>query len=385
MEAHNRRQLLWRVTLPVLLFVALGSLALVGVLHSVYRRQSRLEFSALADANAEFFQTVRVPATERFADYLKRVLNLDVYFRLPSGVLVPVPAEQGDTLRSLTLTHAIVPLGHHHEAVAVPAGESVVLILVRERPGVSNLLLRPATFGVLAVFWILSVGLAWALTRWIVRPYLQTLERLAQTERLALLGKMATALAHEIQNPVAAIRLHAQLMESESPATAGLIIHEAADIESLVNQWMFLARPEPPQTNGIALGELLGPIVRRLESQAEHARVKIILSGEPGAVVQADVRRLGQAFQNIIVNAMQAMPQGGTVTIRVQNSVVEFADTGPGFSPTALARYAEIFYTEREGGMGIGLSVAQEIVKAHGGRLTVQNQTTGGALVRVEL
>lgn len=379
MDTPSRRQLVWRVAWPFLLFVAIGSLAIVLVLQSVYGHQSRQDFVALAEANAEFLKTVRLPATERFTAYLNRVLNLTTYFRLPTGELIPPAGELTDALHNLPPDHGISGLGNGREAVAVPAGDAALLILVREVPDARTLLVRPATLGVLAVFWGLSVALAWAVAWWIIRPYLQTLDELARSERLALLGKMATALAHEIHNPVAAIRLHAEL------ANDPIIVHEAATIESLVNQWMFLARPEPPQRSPVALADLLAQTVAALQPQARHARVQIELRAAPSQTVEADARRLGQVFQNVVLNAIQAMPAGGTLTITARDRVVEFTDTGAGFSPTALARHAEMFYSEKEGGMGIGLSVATEIIKAHGGRLTVANQPTGGASVRIEL
>jgi len=104
-----------------------------------------------------------------------------------------------------------------------------------------------------------------------------------------------------------------------------------------------------------------------------------------GQRLQADARRLCQVFHNIILNAIQAMPGGGTLTITARDRAITFADTGPGFSASALSRWAEMLYSEKEGGMGIGLSVAREIIRAHGGRLSVANQPRGGAVVRIEL
>jgi signal transduction histidine kinase len=79
------------------------------------------------------------------------------------------------------------------------------------------------------------------------------------------------------------------------------------------------------------------------------------------------------------------MPNGGTLTITGAAGTLRFADTGAGFSPTALARATELFYTEREGGMGVGLNVAREIIHAHSGTLTLGNQPTGGATVCLTL
>jgi signal transduction histidine kinase len=204
---------------------------------------------------------------------------------------------------------------------------------------------------------------------------------------------MATGLAHEIHNPLAAIRLHAQLIDSAPDAEFSetardalpVLLDETARIEGLVNQWMFLARPVPPQTSAADLSELVANVAHGHRAFAAPARVEIIQYLEPRLTVSMDSRRMTQALRNVIVNAIHAMPSGGTLTITGRrqggNVRLEFADTGGGFSPTALARHAELFYTEKEGGMGIGLSVSTEILKAHRGVLTVGNGPDGGAVV----
>ncbi len=327
--------------MPFLLFVATGTVGILMLLNAAYQHRSSAQFAALAKANAEFIRDAHIPPTDRFAGYLSQVLGVEAQFR------------------------RVASPDARHEAVTVAVQPGVELTLIRERP---NLLFRPATLGALAVFWALSLALAWA----VVVPYLKT-------QRLAMLGQMATSLAHEIQNPVAAIRLHAQLAGHKT------ILGEAATIESLVNQWMFLARPDPPQKKPVRLDEILADAVAALRPMADHAKVRIELAADNAATVEADARRLGQAFRNLIVNAIQAMPTGGALTVVAQGRSVTFADTGPGFSATALARCPQMFYSEKEGGMGIGLAVANEIVKAHGGSLKIGNHPNGGAEVIVQL
>jgi signal transduction histidine kinase len=338
---------LWlRVAAPFLLFVAAGTVGILLLLNATYQHHSSTEFAALARANADFIRAAHIPPTDRFAGYLSQVLGVEVQFRR-----VAAPDSR-------------------HETVTAVIEPGVELTLLREKPTLRSLLFRPATLAALAAFWTLSLALAWA----VVRPYLRA-------QRLAVLGQMATSLAHEIQNPVAAIRLHGQLAENDA------IVAEAATIESLVNQWMFLARPEPPQKNPVNLDALLADAIAALAPMAEHARVRIEFcgSGLPAATVTADARRLGQVFRNLIVNAIQAMPTGGALIITARDRVVTFSDTGYGFSATALARCPAMFYSEKEGGMGIGLAVVNEIVKAHSGSLALANQPNGGAVVTITL
>ena len=211
---------------------------------------------------------------------------------------------------------------------------------------------------------------------------------------MALLGRMSASLAHEIHNPLSAIRMHAQLLQSdpggELPASfIPMLLEETARIESLVNQWMFLARPEPPSMSALALGEIVSRTVRAQAAAAAHAGVTVETDIPPDLIVMGDKRRLGQAIANAIVNAFQAMPRGGLLRISATKAdnlaALSFCDNGPGFSPQALERHRELFYSEKEGGMGIGLSVTAEILQAHGGRLEVSNTARGGAVVIFQL
>ena len=449
---------LWlRLAVPFLLFVVAGSTALALWLHTSAQRESRHVFATLARTNAELVQSARLPANERVADYLGRVLNMRVFFRhgawdmavggkdglfFEKGVeIAPVVSgpleEHRALLGSLSPEEGIVQAGSDFEVIAVPVEKDVNLLLVRGVQPVWASLLRGETLGVLVAFWALSVGLAWALARGVVRPlrqlalrlphidsdaggalpgaertdeigqlaraYLSTRALLAeertrrqQSERLALLGRMATGLAHEIHNPLAAIRMHAQLIESapngelHSAARDSLpvLLGETQKIEGLVQQWMFLARPQPPQTAPADLGELVAGVVRAIAPQAAHAGVQLVCEVPDGMRAKVDARRLSQAIGNVALNAIQAMPGGGTLTIngwRGESLRLVVSDTGTGFSADALTHYAELFFSEKEGGMGIGLSVATEIFRAHGGALLVGNSPDGGAVVTLQL
>lgn len=430
-----------RIASAFLVFVIAGSVGLALWLQLNFRRESQELFVTLARTNADFIRSSRLPWSEKLAHDLSRILNVQVYFRGPGSEIIPSLREEAEktasTIQSLSLKRGVARVGDYREAIAVQVDDGRDLILVRTAPEDFALLRRPATLLVLFVFWMLTLGLALALTREIVRPlqaltlalphieedsqpslpgaerhdeigslartYLQThaqlvdeRQRREKAERLALLGKMTAGLAHEIHNPLSAIRMHLQLLESAGPseiqaAAASAIpvaLAETVRIESLVNQWMFLARPSPPETSVTELGGLVGGVVRSMEAMAKHARVSVIQEIPGDLQVNVDSRRMTQAIGNIVINAIQAMPGGGTLRItgrRDRCVVVSFEDSGRGFSEKALRVYDELFYSEKEGGMGIGLSVASEIVKAHGGALRVANASEGGAVVTIEL
>ena len=443
---------LWlRIALPFLCFVVAGSLALVFWLQVTAQRESRSVFAALAKTNADFIRSEHVPTTERTADALSRVLGVEVFLWPLRGwesqflAFMTRPDVGAGPSKAVSAAHLFpghVQAHGRYEAVAVRVSEDVELMMLREtEPGAAQLF-ESRTLGVLGAFWALSLGLAWALARGVVLPlrllarrlphigndadatlpgaeradeigqlaraYLGTCAQLAeerarreQAERLAILGRMATGLAHEIHNPLSAIRMHAQLLESTpacelaSAANVSLpiLIEETAQIEGLVNQWMFLARPAPPQTAWADLGLLVGAVVRAHSATAKHSGVEIDVSlpSGSGLGVRVDARRVAQALGNVVLNAIQAMPEGGLLSITGQQRpglvCLVFRDTGRGFSGTALARHAELFYSEKEGGMGIGLNVSTEILKAHGGQLLVANASDrpSGALVVFEL
>lgn len=421
-----------------LLFVALGSVALVFWLQATARRESEHVFKTLAQTNAQFVKSTHLPMNERVAEPLGRVLNMRMFFRNHSIMQPsPAPASLAMKLNRLSADNGIVNLGGGEEAIAVTLEPGVDLLLVRPAERTLDFLTRPATLALLGIFWLLSFALAWSVTRGLVRPlrllaarlphiaddaetslpgaeredeigavaraYLATRAQLAAererrivAERFALLGRMATGLAHEIHNPLSAIRLHAQLLNAAPPSaradacaeSAPVLLSEATRIESLVNQWMFLARPAPPQVARAELRGLLAQVLQTHAALARHAGVEISLEVPGEIFANVDQRRLTQALSNLVLNAIQAMPGGGRLEIRAacDDAIrLSFRDDGGGFSPTALARYAELFYSEKEGGMGIGLNVSSEILKAHGGALQVANAPGHGALVTLVL
>lgn len=459
-----RHSLAFRLAAALLGFVVVGSLGVVAWLDYEETHESQAAFAAVARSNARFIRSQHLPPSERTAAALSEVLGMETYFLRSQEISAAIPdpnprllTREGATLRDAArLTPGEVRAHHGGETVRVPLDGEWSVLLFRMKPAAGEFW-RPRTFASLGAFWLLSLALAWALANGIVRPlrslaqrlpriadenaeplaeaarpdeigqlaraYLDTRSALAderrarqQAERLATLGRMATGLAHEINNPVAAIKLHAQLLEagttSPTPHDDGtdslaIILAENAKIEALVNQWMFLARPQPPQTSPCDPAELIAGAVRIQAPAADHARVRIANEMHPGHRIAADSRRLGQAIGNVIINAIQAMsarggtlritanaecevrsaecqiPQGGSAKFGIQNSKlkIHFHDTGPGFSAAALARHAELFFSEKEGGMGIGLNVTAEILRAHGGELRVANSAEGGATV----
>ena len=452
---------LWlKIALPVLGFTMLGSLALLVWLHATSEQESENLFGTLARTNAEFLRNARLPGSERVAADLGSVLGMQVLFRHRAWDLLPeklptvratqsvelIPALSGSfaehrrQLEHLRPEDDIVRVGQAHEAVAVSVTPEFDMILLRSASHTTSPLFSGSTLALLGAFWSLSFALAWAVTGGVVRPlraladelpritrpsrsplpgaerqdeigqlaraFAATKHQLAEerhlrekAESFALLGRMATSLAHEIHNPLGAIRLHTQLLHT-TPApqlaaaareTLPILIDETRRIEGLVNEWMFLARPSPPQRSSTRLQGLVTEVLLAHQAAAAHARVEVIAEIPDDAFAVIDARRISQVVRNLVLNAFQAMPDGGKLLITTAHQqsppriCLIFRDTGSGFTTAALEHHHELFFSEREGGMGIGLTVCSEILRAHGGALRVANSETGGAVVTLFL
>jgi signal transduction histidine kinase len=422
-------RLTWRVGLPfvAVLFACTWFLGWFIPLRLAWQETER--FRDAVENAVRFVGTTSLPTTAQTADSLSRVTGNQVFVRV-NGLLQPEPHGAHANLGLADQKADREPKDHPGFQSLVVPSESGRGDFVFVRP-VDSSVFRPFVVQLLAAFVLLLLLTAWLVVRGLAVPLRNLMEQLPKIEtdarldlpeahradeigdlaraflrtraalqdercarermeKLAVLGRMTAALAHEVQNPVAAIRMHAQLLHGGADGdTAMTIEHEAGRIENLLNQWLFLTRPEPPALAPLDLGALLAKVVALHAAQARHAAVTVQLQAGHGLVVAADGRRLDQVFRNLLTNALQAMPGGGTLRIvacRADHGVtIDFLDSGKGFSAAALQRCAEFFFSEREGGMGIGLSVASEIVKAHGGALTVQNRIEGGACVRVQL
>lgn len=429
---------LWMST-SVAVFVLAGSLALLLVFQVLADREERAAFEALARANAAFLERTPLPQSDQMAAQLGVVMGARVFFwhASASGIV----GKPGDRVGS-----EVMKLPADGRVHLMPDGEWMIgyqhrqdsrVFFLRPAPDKIIALNRPVTWGALGVFWLLSAALGIWLARRVTRPLRllagalphlgtekplpvvpsdrrdeigqlaralvathQTLnderERRRAAERLALLGRMTASLAHEVRNPVAAIQMHAQLLEGASPEefsmSREIIESEAARIESLVGQWMSFAKPAPPVMSPVDVMTLVQEATRVMEPQAKHVGVEIHVNAprfDSKLIVSADRHRLQQVLSNLLLNAIQAMPMGGDVRINVEANettvrvIVE--DEGAGFSAEALAKLGEPFYSEKEGGMGLGLAVSQEICCAHGGTLKVMNRDQGGARVIIEL
>jgi signal transduction histidine kinase len=434
------------IVLPFSIFVLLASLAMAGYISYWSQRDALRQLSQMAETNAKFIEELQLPFSEALSDKLSTVLGVRVEFYKGGPTtdlwLDDAAWSAGFTKamrQALETGRAAYHLDGREVAIAPFPRREMKLVLVRESrsfmaTGLGDAVLVPT---VLLTF---ACGcLAYYLARRIVRPltsltgWLPHLEqddravpevpdeisrrndeigelarslgethrrlreeqrRRRQSERMATLGRIATSLAHEIRNPASSIGLHADLL-ARHPAPSSeesirLIRNEVDRITDLVNQWLFVVRPAPPQSGSHDLVALVRRIAESLRAAADHAGARLCLvDPERAFPVNCDHARIEQVVRNLLVNAIQALPEGGVVRIGFEmdgdNVVIAVHDSGPGFSEDALQRFGEPFFSEREGGMGIGLTLAREVIEAHHGEIHTTNHARGGGLVRIQL
>jgi two-component system, NtrC family, sensor histidine kinase HydH len=223
-------------------------------------------------------------------------------------------------------------------------------------------------------------------------------ERLARSERLAAIGELSAAVAHGIRNPLAGIRLATQLgleaAERGESVQENLedVLAEVDKLEAQVRGILDFARPFEPRLEAVEVPELVRSLFATLAPRFETRGVTLRLTAPPDLPpVLADRAHLGQAIQELLTNAADAMPTGGRVT--VDATVAEGAplvrigvqDTGPGVTPEVRDRIFQLFMTTKATGTGVGLAVAKKIVERHGGTIAIGDNVPHGTRFTIDL
>jgi signal transduction histidine kinase len=221
-------------------------------------------------------------------------------------------------------------------------------------------------------------------------------ERLVQSERLSAIGEMAARVAHEIRNPLVAIGGFARSLLEKAPAevetreSLGIIVDEVRRLEAIVRDVLDFSRPSPPKIASVPLRRLVEEAVELLRFEIEQAGVvSHLVEAEQLPDAAADRDQLFQALVNLMRNAIHAMTRGGDLTLRltgVPHGVeVAVSDTGLGMAPEVLAHVLEPFYTTKTDGSGLGLTIAAQIVRDHGGEIKIESREGVSTTVTMRL
>lgn len=429
----GRGGLFLRLILPLVVLTLGAALFSLITARRAEDERSRERIEAIAESNARLCQKLRLPRSARLAGDLSTTAGVTILFSgLQRELISAVPLTEDQ--RELAWQALDAP-----DAISERDGFMAVARLISESPTEALIVLHEIPHGSifdgnsltpsLVTGLLLALGAAFFISRSVVVPlrkiaretrttpddcplrlpagllkrrdeigrlarelvdhrlrFRTEQEKRRSVEKLALLGQITTSLAHEIKNPASSIIMQAQQLELAGDDLKGRLIREEGErITSLVDQWLFVARPKGSQAREHDLSAHWRRLLETMKPLMDYHRVTAELDTPGELVIQADGRRLEHVFRNLLDNAIQAMPGGGVVVIRLKDldDKVSFSvsDEGAGFNEIALARFGEAFYSEREGGFGLGLTLVCGVMEAHHGEIGVKNRTGGGATI----
>jgi two-component system sensor histidine kinase PilS (NtrC family) len=223
-------------------------------------------------------------------------------------------------------------------------------------------------------------------------------ESVRRKDRLAAVGRVAAGLAHEIRNPLGAMRGAIQVLESSTPKESmqsslmDIILKESDRLNSIITNFLGYARPAAVDFSDTDVGETIKSTLTLLRHSPDVRESHILTDdlGDEPIVITADASQLKQIFWNLARNAIQAMPNGGTLNIRLSpipnNRIrIVFDDTGGGMSPEQVEQLFEPFSNSTSGGTGLGLSIVYQIVKDHNGAINVRSIQGKGTTITIDL
>jgi signal transduction histidine kinase len=216
-----------------------------------------------------------------------------------------------------------------------------------------------------------------------------------------LAESIAAGIAHEVRNPLNALQINLGILEQELLEiipdrnghvfeVMGKIARELRSLDDFVTEFLRFARPPRLSLEPVAVRSLLTDLTTFIGPECSRKGVSLSLVVEAGpATVVADGFQLKHALLNLVLNALQATPAGGTIAIEVRGDAdeltIEVRDTGEGIAAEVLPRAFDAFFTTREGGTGLGLPITRRIVEAHGGSVAVRSHEGEGTVASVSL
>jgi two-component system sensor histidine kinase HydH len=256
---------------------------------------------------------------------------------------------------------------------------------------------------------VLTMGLLFLVLRQIVKQAEVILERrqerqraleaqLHHAERLATVGEMTAGVAHEVRNPLGIISSTAELLQQRlnryepDNRLAQIIVEETNRLNAKISEFLDFARPRDPNLQPCELKKVLDRSIELLDPEIERLHIAVTRDYEgDGKTQAADLGLLHQAFLNILLNAIQAMPEGGTLNVSVaagpngQGTEIQFQDSGDGIDPETLKKVFNPFYTTKEKGSGLGLPIVKSIIESHQGTISISSDPGHGTSVIIQL
>jgi signal transduction histidine kinase len=344
-------------------------------------------------ANASLFDSARVtlydcrdPAAQHEVTPLDSLARAAVAAALAGRPAVSAPFALGGVAHRAALAPVAGPGGGVAGVVAVEARHDHLAVLAEFRRT-----LTVATLVVVAALGVLALVVARA-----ARDSARLERRLSRAETLAAMGRLTATLAHEIKNPLAVIRGSAQRLgrlEPEARRMADYVVEETDRLSATLERYLRFARGDG-EAAGAGGGDAVVALDQTLELlEGEMRSRRVALAREPGgpaaAPVALDNDALKQVYLNLILNALDAMPEGGTLTVAAEERggrcAMRIADTGAGMPAEVLARIGEPFHTTKPTGSGLGLFLSRRLVQGAGGTLEVESAPGRGTACTVRL
>lgn len=222
-------------------------------------------------------------------------------------------------------------------------------------------------------------------------------EQLSRAKHLSSLGEMVAGVSHEIRNPLGIISSSAELLQKKMAPDDPMnripciIIEESSRLNNIITDFLNYAKPKAPNRFRCRIEEVVDKNIRYLSTQSETDNYTFDTHfDKPLPAILADSDMLHQAFLNVFINAMQAMPEGGAIDIYAKaandNSLwIAVEDQGSGISNDAMEKIWDPFFTTKDKGTGLGLGIVRNIVEAHGGMVRMDNRPEGGARISIRL
>ncbi len=221
-------------------------------------------------------------------------------------------------------------------------------------------------------------------------------KELQRSERLAALGKMAAGVAHELRNPLSSIKGLAVLLKSQLSAigtgveTADVLVKEVERLNRSIGELLDYAKPGQLARQPTAICEIIKKTISLIQVDVESYKISLVLDlAEDLPMVHVDRDKLNQVVLNLLLNAIQAMPNGGILTIRTERDggmiAISIRDSGEGISPENLPRVFDPYFTTKSNGTGLGLALSAKIVEEHGGTIKIYSTQNEYTEIRVML
>ena len=228
----------------------------------------------------------------------------------------------------------------------------------------------------------------------------QMKEEVERVSKLAETGQLAANIAHELRNPLSSIKGAAQLLRKEMPESLmaehgeflDMIVHEVNGLDRIATEFLEFSRVTPPEMRPVSVNALIARLLQFMSAYLGEQEVIVTQHlEEPLPELSLDRSQIEQVIKNIVINAVQAMPHGGALTVSSkrhpqQDSIdLNFTDTGVGIPANKLDKICAPFFTTKTKGTGLGLAIARKIVETHGGRLVIRSTPGEGSTFTLQL